>query len=203
MPLLTVRDLSVSFETRDGTVRAVNEVTFSLEAGKVLALLGESGSGKSVTLRAILGLHQDARTGGHVGGRRRDDFARHVAARDMRQRNRDPRQAATLPQVEMIQRARADAYECFAGSRHRIRRVLVAQDVWTAMLMEANGLHRQLVSWRIGELATAVTNSTNSLIHQLYGTVIRMRQAAGQPDRQGRAAPAPRQSPRRRRRRAW
>jgi len=62
MPLLTVRDLSVSFETRDGTVRAVNEVTFSLEAGKVLALLGESGSGKSVTLRAILGLHQGART---------------------------------------------------------------------------------------------------------------------------------------------
>ena len=54
MPLLTVRDLSVSFETRDGTVRAVNDVTLSLEAGKVLALLGESGSGKSVTLRAIL-----------------------------------------------------------------------------------------------------------------------------------------------------
>jgi peptide/nickel transport system ATP-binding protein len=62
MPLLTVRDLNVSFETRDGTVRAVNDVTFSLEAGKVLALLGESGSGKSVTLRAILGLHQGART---------------------------------------------------------------------------------------------------------------------------------------------
>jgi peptide/nickel transport system ATP-binding protein len=66
MPLLTVRDLSVSFETRDGTVRAVNDVTFSLEAGKVLALLGESGSGKSVTLRAILGLHQGARA--RVGG---------------------------------------------------------------------------------------------------------------------------------------
>jgi peptide/nickel transport system ATP-binding protein len=62
MALLTVRDLSVSFETRDGTVRAVNDVTFSLEAGKVLALLGESGSGKSVTLRAILGLHQGAHT---------------------------------------------------------------------------------------------------------------------------------------------
>ena len=62
MALLTVRDLSVSFETRDGTVCAVNDVTFSLEAGKVLALLGESGSGKSVTLRAILGLHH----GGHA-----------------------------------------------------------------------------------------------------------------------------------------
>ena len=68
MPLLTVRDLSVAFETRDGVVRAVNDVTFSLEAGRVLALLGESGSGKSVTLRAILGLHQGAhaRVGGEV-----------------------------------------------------------------------------------------------------------------------------------------
>jgi ABC-type glutathione transport system ATPase component len=54
MALLAVRKVSVSFEARDGKVCAVNDVSFSLEAGKVLALLGASGSGKSVTLRAIL-----------------------------------------------------------------------------------------------------------------------------------------------------
>jgi len=62
MALLTIRDLSVAFETHDGVVRAGNDVSFLFEAGKVLALLGESGSGKSVTLRAIPGLHPALRT---------------------------------------------------------------------------------------------------------------------------------------------
>jgi len=65
-PLLTVKDLQVEFHTRDGVVKAVNGVTFSLERGKVLALLGESGSGKSVTMRSLVRLLPKART--HMAG---------------------------------------------------------------------------------------------------------------------------------------
>jgi len=62
LSLLSVRDLSVEFATRDGVVRAVNAVSFELRPGQVLALLGESGSGKSVTLRSVLGLHPPGST---------------------------------------------------------------------------------------------------------------------------------------------
>ncbi|MFJ5221842.1 ABC transporter ATP-binding protein [Streptomyces sp. NPDC088400] len=54
--LLEVRDLRVEFRTRDGIVRAVNGVTYSVEAGETLAVLGESGSGKSVTAQAVMGI---------------------------------------------------------------------------------------------------------------------------------------------------
>lgn len=54
--LLEVRNLSVEFHTAHGTVRAVNDVSWHLDRGETLAILGESGSGKSVSASAIMNL---------------------------------------------------------------------------------------------------------------------------------------------------
>ncbi|QMU67703.1 ABC transporter ATP-binding protein [Streptacidiphilus sp. P02-A3a] len=55
-PLLQVRDLHVEFRTREGVARAVNGVNYSVRAGETLAILGESGSGKSVSSQAVMGI---------------------------------------------------------------------------------------------------------------------------------------------------
>ena len=55
-PLLEVKNLSVVFDTEGGTVHAVNDVSYTIEAGETLGIVGESGSGKSVHVLAMLGL---------------------------------------------------------------------------------------------------------------------------------------------------
>ena len=54
--LLEVDQLQVEFRTRDGVAKAINGVSFDLHEGETLAILGESGSGKSVTAQAIMGI---------------------------------------------------------------------------------------------------------------------------------------------------
>jgi oligopeptide/dipeptide ABC transporter ATP-binding protein len=56
MPLLQVRDLRTTFRTDDGEFAAVDGVSFDVEAGRTLAIVGESGCGKSVTSLSIMGL---------------------------------------------------------------------------------------------------------------------------------------------------
>jgi peptide/nickel transport system ATP-binding protein len=67
-PLVKVEDLSVQFVSRECVVHAVNGVSFALERGEVLGILGESGSGKSVTLRALMRLlpERKARLAGRI-----------------------------------------------------------------------------------------------------------------------------------------
>ncbi|MGV8916987.1 MAG: ABC transporter ATP-binding protein [Pseudomonas sp.] len=65
-PMISVRDLKVRFKRGGQTLSAVNGVSLTVARGEVLALIGESGSGKSVTLRALMRLHSERTT--HIEG---------------------------------------------------------------------------------------------------------------------------------------
>ncbi len=73
-PLLELRQLSVSFATDDGTVRAVDAIDLALQRGRTLGLVGESGCGKSVTSLAVMGLlpSENSKVSGEVQFEGRD-----------------------------------------------------------------------------------------------------------------------------------
>ena len=54
--LLSVSDLTVAYETRNGRLKALDDISFSVSTGEALALVGESGSGKSTIALATMGL---------------------------------------------------------------------------------------------------------------------------------------------------
>ena len=76
-PMVRLRDLSVAFSGGRKPVHAVSGVSLEVQRGEVVALIGESGSGKSVTLRTLLRLHPERRTriGGQVQVAGRDVLA--------------------------------------------------------------------------------------------------------------------------------
>ena len=82
-PLVEIKDLTVKFVSRDATVQAVNGVSFEMMPGEVLCIIGESGSGKSVTMRALMQLLPKRRAvlSGHV--RVGDYDIRALSARQM------------------------------------------------------------------------------------------------------------------------
>ncbi len=90
MALLEVSHLYASFKTDDGIVRAVDDVSFSVERGKVLGIVGESGSGKSVTCLTTVGLvrKRNAKIAGTARYKGKDLL--HMSSRELRQiRGRD------------------------------------------------------------------------------------------------------------------
>jgi len=93
-PMVAVRDLKVRFKRGGKTLSAVNGVSLSVARGEVLALIGESGSGKSVTLRALMRLHSERST--TIEGRI------DIAGQDLMSLSRSQLQAMRGPVAAMI-----------------------------------------------------------------------------------------------------
>jgi oligopeptide transport system ATP-binding protein len=93
--LLEIDQLQVEFRTRDGVAKAINGVSFDLHEGETLAILGESGSGKSVTAQAIMGI-LDSPPGFVTGGEVR------YCGRNILAMSDDDRRRVRGPEISMV-----------------------------------------------------------------------------------------------------
>jgi oligopeptide transport system ATP-binding protein len=123
--LLRVSDLVVDFATQEGTVHAVDCVSFDVAPGELVGLVGESGCGKSVTASAILGLTRmlgNATVTGHVEFEGRDLLAlpekevRRVRGKDIAMIFQDP--VTSLNPVLSIERLMTEGIEVHMGLNH-------------------------------------------------------------------------------------
>ena len=93
--LLDVDDLQVEFRTREGVAKAINGVSFALHEGETLAILGESGSGKSVTAQAVMGI-LDSPPGFVTGGQIR------YCGEDLLTMSEEQRRQVRGPEISMV-----------------------------------------------------------------------------------------------------
>ena len=125
MPLLEVRNLRVEFPTRRGVLTAVDDVSFSIDEGEVLGVVGESGAGKSITGVAIIRLIEPPGriAGGEVllAGRRIDTLApeemRHVRGKQIGAIFQDP--LTTLNPLYSIGRQLVETMQTHLGLSDR------------------------------------------------------------------------------------
>ena len=124
-PLLDVTDLVVDFDSQEGMVHAVNQVSFAIAPGELVGLVGESGCGKSVTATAILGLTRmlpNANLSGRIEFEGRDLMSlpesevRKVRGRDISMIFQDP--VTSLNPVLTIERLMTEGLENHLDLKH-------------------------------------------------------------------------------------
>jgi oligopeptide transport system ATP-binding protein len=123
--LLRLTDLTVDFASQEGTVHAVNHVSFAVEPGELVGLVGESGCGKSVTASAIIGLTgmvPNATVSGSIAFQGQDllalpeDKVRAIRGRDIAMIFQDP--VTSLNPVLSIERLMTEGLELHLGMSH-------------------------------------------------------------------------------------
>ena len=158
--LLDVRDLKVEFRLREGTVKAVNGVSFTVGRGKTLGIIGESGSGKSVTAQALMRLTPEPGSiaGGEILLNRGGDASETV---DL------ARISATGPRIRDIRWN--DISMIFQEPMTSFSPVHSIEDQITeAMLLHIDGINRRGARQRAIELLTRVGISNAAELVDAY-----------------------------------